>query len=127
MPTYAKSCWSLELPVNLKRFYHRISTYLRFQIFTAPVLCYFVLRKLQQVRSHLATICRNPVSGRVPISCDNLMTTSLLEVVNRLVASELPKLVINRLVASFRNKLQQVCKWQVAKSLILTDLLNVGS
>ena len=127
MPAYAKSCWSLELPVNLKCFYHRISIYLSFQIFTAPALCYFVLRKLQQVRSHLATISRNPVSGCVPMSCDNLLTTSLLEVVNRLVASELPKLVINRLVASFRNKLQQVCKCQVAKSLILTDLLNVGS
>ena len=65
------------------------------------------------------------ISGSVRVACDSLLTTGMLQVVNRLVASWLSKLVIHRLAASCFNKLLQVCKWQVATSLILTSLLQL--
>ena len=63
-------------------------------------------RTLKQVCWHLATDRYNkPISECVRIACDSLLTTSLLQVVNKLVASWLSKLVINRLATSCFNKL----------------------
>ena len=49
-----------------------------------------------------------PISGCVNIACSGLMITSLPQ-------------VVNRFDASCFNNLQQVCKYQVASSLISTD------
>ena len=59
--------------------------------FTQPKEC-----KLQQVCWHLAKTCYNkPISGGcVCMACDSFLTTSLLQVVHRLVASWLLRLVI---------------------------------
>ena len=49
----------------------------------------------------LTTTCYNKaISGCVHMACDTLFTTSLLQIVNRLVASRLSKIVIHRLAAS---------------------------
>ena len=50
-----------------------------------------------------------------------LMITSLLQVVHRLDPSGLSRICIHKLDASCFNNLQQVCKYQVASSLIFTD------
>ena len=47
-----------------------------------------------------------------------MRSTGLLQV----VLSDLSRLVIHKLVASCYNNLHQVCKYQVAASLIFTDL-----
>ena len=73
-------------------------------------------RKLQQVG------CWQQADIRMRMACKSLLTTSLFQVVNRLDAS---CRVIHRLVTSCFNMLQQVCKWQVATSLILTCLLQL--
>ena len=74
-------------------------------------------------RWHLATTCYNkPIPGCVRMAYDNLLATSLLQVVNRFVASWLCKPVIHMFIANCFNKLQQVCNGQVATSLILIDL-----
>ena len=55
----------------------------------------------------------------------DLVMTSLLQVVNRLDASSLSRCFIHKLdTASCFNNLQQVCKYQVASSMISTDLCN---
>ena len=50
-------------------------------------------------------VINKPVPGCARIASHCLLTISLLQVVNRLVSSCLPKLVIHRLAASYFNKL----------------------
>ena len=63
--------------------------------------------QVAQVYWHcLFTTCYNkPMLGCIRTACDSLVTTSLLQVVNRLVSSWLSKLVIHRLAASCFTKL----------------------
>ena len=51
---------------------------------------------------------------------------TLWQVVSRLIANLLSKHVVHRLATSCFNKLWQVCEWQVATSLIFTDLLQLN-
>ena len=53
------------------------------------------------------------------------MIISLLQVVNRLDASWFSRLFIQKFDASCFNNLKQVCKYQLATSLIFTDLLQL--
>ena len=78
-------------------------------------ILYSQMRKLEQVCWHLVTTCYNkPISGCVRMACDSLLTTGLLQVVNRFVASWLSKRVINA---------QACCKLfqQVVTSLQMTS------
>ena len=63
-------------------------------------------RKLQQLCWHLATTCYKPISGCVSMACDSLMTTSLLQVVNRLVASWLFQQTCGKLFQQVLTSLQ---------------------
>ena len=79
-------------------------------------------RKLHQVCCHLATTCYNkPISGCVCMACDSLRTRSLLQVVKQTCC----KLIAKTCYPQACCKLIQVCKWQVTRSLILTDLLQL--
>ena len=63
------------------------------------------------------------ISGFVCIACFRLMITSLLQVVNKLGTSWLPRLFIHKLISTSCSK--SVHKYQVATSLIFTDLLQL--
>ena len=70
-----------------------------------------------------------PISGCVRIACSGLMMASLLQVVNRLAAScelhaGLMQVVSSTFSKSANIKLQQVCKYQVAASLMFKDLMQ---
>ena len=92
------------------------------------------------VATSLLTSCNNladinkPISRCVRMACDSLLTTSLLQVVNKLVASWFSKLVIHRLNASCftscnksaDDKLQQAWFWQACCNLMkLKSLLQL--
>ena len=63
-----------------------------------PCCTQLKMRMLQPFCRDLATTCYNKlISGCVRMACDSLLTTSLLQVVNRLVASIFSKLFINKL------------------------------
>ena len=82
-------------------------------------------RKLRQVYWRLATdfLYRSWYQDAFTVHAFHVPAASYQHY-NRLLTSWLSKLVNHRLVASF-NKLPQVWKWQVATSLILTDLLGL--
>ena len=87
-------------------------------------------RMLKKLSIGKVSVCRcvsmyvlRPIPGRV--ACSGLMITSLLQVVDRLDASFIFKILFHKLDPSCFNNLRQVCKYQVASSLISTNLMQL--
>ncbi len=84
-------------------------------------ICYIFPHSQKHASCSKSAITK-PISGCVRIAFSGLMITSLLQVVNRLAEScELHGGLID---ASCFINLQQVCKYQVAASLMFTDLMK---
>ena len=86
------------------------------QVGTAEMPCKVAASLLQACYLEIIRL----ISGCVHIACFGLMITSLLQV-------ELSRLFIHKLNACCFNKLQEVCKYQVASRLFFTDIMQLDN
>ena len=109
----SSKCTKIFTPWQLCAAVMRSKTSVTFFCWVSPLHIHCVSESLLlhgQKRAVLRKACQHlvinkPISGCVRMACDSLLTTSLLQVVNRLDASWFSKLVIHRLDAICFDKL----------------------